>query len=65
MIRRGGSSEPLPRTEVVSRVWGHLLAKKLQDSADKRTIVPGEKLGAVFGKDHSTMFGMKKSSVLT
>ena len=53
-------AEPLPRTEVVSKVWGHIRANNLQDPADKRTIVADDKLRAVFGKERATMFEMQK-----
>ena len=50
----------LPRTEVVSKLWDHIRTHNLQDSADKRTIVAGDKLRAVFGQDRCTMFEMQK-----
>ncbi len=53
-------AEPLPRTEVVSKVWDHIREHDLQDPADKRTIVADDKLTAVFGKDRCTMFEMQK-----
>ncbi len=53
-------AEPLPRTEVVSKVWDHIREHNLQDPADKRTIVADDKLQAVFGKDRCTMFEMQK-----
>ncbi len=53
-------AEPLPRTEVVSKVWDHIRKHDLQDPADKRTIVADDKLKAVFGKDRCTMFEMQK-----
>lgn len=51
---------PLPRTEVVSKVWDHIRAHGLQDPADKRTIVADDKLRPIFGKDRATMFEMQK-----
>ena len=51
---------PLPRTEVVSKVWDHIRVACLQDPEDKRTIVADDKLRAVFGKDRATMFEMQK-----
>ena len=51
---------PLPRTEVVSKVWDHIRAHGLQDPADKRVIVADDKLKAVFGRDRCTMFEMQK-----
>ena len=53
-------ADPLPRTEVVSKVWDHIRSNNLQDPADKRTIVADDKLKAVFGKDRCTMFEMQK-----
>ena len=53
-------AEPLPRTEVVSKIWDHIRSNNLQDPADKRTIVADDKLRAVFGKDRCTMFEMQK-----
>ena len=53
-------AEPLPRTEVVSKVWDHIRKHDLQDPADKRTIVADDKLKAVFGKDRCTMFEMQR-----
>ncbi len=53
-------AEPLPRTEVVSKVWDHIRTHNLQDPADKRTIVADDKLRAVFGQDRATMFEMQK-----
>ena len=51
---------PLPRTEVVKKVWDHIRAHSLQDPADKRTILADDKLKAVFGQDKATMFEMNK-----
>ena len=53
-------ASPLPRTEVVSKVWDHIRSNNLQDPADKRTIVADDKLRAVFGQDRCTMFEMQK-----
>jgi upstream activation factor subunit UAF30 len=53
-------SEPLPRAEVVSKVWDYIKANKLQDPQNKREIVADEKLRAVFGKERVTMFEMNK-----
>src|SRR3954447_8385689 len=53
-------SKPLPRPEVVSKVWDYIKKNKLQDPQNKREIVADEKLQAVFGKNHVTMFEMNK-----
>jgi upstream activation factor subunit UAF30 len=53
-------SKPLPRPEVVSKVWNYIKRNKLQDPQNKREIMADEKLQAVFGKDRVTMFEMNK-----
>ena len=42
-------SAPLPRTEVVSKVWEYIKANNLQNPANKREILADDKLRAVFG----------------
>ena len=53
-------SDPLPRPEVVSKVWDYIKTNKLQDPQNKREIVADDKLQAVFGKERVTMFEMNK-----
>jgi upstream activation factor subunit UAF30 len=53
-------SKPLPRPEVVSKVWDYIKKNKLQDPQNKREIVADDKLRAVFGKERVTMFEMNK-----
>jgi upstream activation factor subunit UAF30 len=53
-------SDPLPRAEVVSKVWDYIKTNKLQDPQNKREIMADEKLQAVFGKNRVTMFEMNK-----
>ena len=53
-------SEPLPRAEVVSKVWDYIKTNQLQDPQNKREIMADEKLQAVFGKNRVTMFEMNK-----
>jgi upstream activation factor subunit UAF30 len=53
-------SEPLPRAEVVSKVWDYIKKNNLQDPQNKREIMADEKLQAVFGKNRVTMFEMNK-----
>jgi upstream activation factor subunit UAF30 len=52
--------EPLPRTEVVSKVWDYIRKHNLQNPENKREIVADDKLKAVFGRDKVTMFEMNK-----
>jgi upstream activation factor subunit UAF30 len=51
---------PLPRGEVVSKVWDYIKANNLQNPDDRREILADEKLRKVFGKDKVTMFEMNK-----
>ncbi len=53
-------AEPLPRTEVVSKVWVYIKKHKLQNPANKREILADDKLQAVFGKKSATMFELNK-----
>jgi upstream activation factor subunit UAF30 len=53
-------SKPLPRAEVVSKVWDYIKTHNLQDPQNKREIMADEKLQAVFGKNRVTMFEMNK-----
>ena len=43
-------SEPLPRTEIISKLWVYIKANNLQDAANK--------LKEVFGKPQVSMFEM-------
>jgi len=52
--------EPLPRGEVVSKVWEYIKANNLQNPQNKREIVADDRLRKVFGKDKVTMFEMNK-----
>lgn len=54
-------SKPLPRTQVVKKLWDYIKKNKLQDSKNKRNINADENLKAVFGgKKTVTMFEMTK-----
>ncbi|WP_029032346.1 SWIB/MDM2 domain-containing protein [Salinarimonas rosea] len=53
-------SDPLPRPEVVSKVWDYIKKNDLQNPQNKREIIADEKLQPVFGKDRVTMFEMNK-----
>lgn len=50
--------KPLPRTEIVSKLWIYIKANNLQDQANKRMINADTKLLAVFGKPQVSMFEM-------
>ena len=52
---------PMPRTEVVKKIWEYIKKHKLQDAKNKRQINADDKLKVVFGgKASVTMFEMTK-----
>lgn len=51
-------TSPLPRTEVVKKLWDYIKAHQLQDAQNKRNINADDKLAKVFGKKQVTMFEM-------
>lgn len=54
-------SKPLPRTEVVKKLWVYIKKNKLQDDKNKRNIIADDKLKPVFGgKKVVNMFEMTK-----
>ena len=53
-------SDPLPRGQVVAKVWDYIRKHDLQKPTDRRVIVADANLRAVFGKDECTMFEMNK-----
>lgn len=52
---------PMPRSEIVSKMWVYIKKNDLQDQKNKRNINADEKLQKVFGgKKQVTMFEMAK-----
>ena len=51
---------PLPRGQVVSKMWDYIKKHKLQNPANKREIMADDKLSKIFGKKKVTMFEMNK-----
>ena len=51
-----GGSAPLPRTEIISKLWVYIKANNLQDAANKRNINADAKLKELFGKPQVSMF---------
>lgn len=51
-------SDPLPRTEVVSKLWSYIKKNGLQNRAQPRQINADDKLFAIFGKSNVSMFEM-------
>jgi upstream activation factor subunit UAF30 len=54
-------NNPMPRTEVTSKLWGYIKKNNLQDKANRRMINADDKLKEVFGgKKQVSMFEMTK-----
>jgi upstream activation factor subunit UAF30 len=53
-------SDPLPRGEVVSKIWDYIKKNNLQNPENKREILADDKLQPIFGKPKVTMFEMNK-----
>ena len=52
---------PMPRTEVVKKLWEYIKAHNLQDPKNKRNIIADEKLKKIFdGIETVSMFEMTK-----
>jgi len=52
---------PMPRSEVVKKLWVYIKSKGLQDEKNKRNIIADEALKKVFdGKSVVSMFEMTK-----
>ena len=49
-------NKPLPRTQVVSKIWEYIKKHNLQNPKNKRNILADEKLAKLFGKKEVTMF---------
>jgi len=47
---------PLPRTQVVSKIWEYIKKHNLQNPKNRRNILADEKLAKLFGKKEVTMF---------
>lgn len=54
-------SGPLPRGQVVKKLWEYIKANNLQNPENKRNIIADDKLKTLFGgKGEVTMFEMTK-----
>ncbi|MFN2456659.1 MAG: SWIB/MDM2 domain-containing protein, partial [Chitinophagaceae bacterium] len=53
-------SKPLPRTEVVKKIWDYIKKNDLQDKKNRRNINADGKLRPLFGKDQISMFDLAK-----
>ncbi|MFC4729702.1 SWIB/MDM2 domain-containing protein [Coralloluteibacterium thermophilus] len=52
--------DPLPRSEVVSKMWDYIKKNDLQNPQNKREIISDDTLRPIFGADKVTMFEMNK-----
>ncbi len=54
-------AQPVPRTEIVKKMWDYIKKNNLQDAKNRRAINADEKLLPVFGgKKQVTMFDLAK-----
>ena len=54
-------SKPLPRTEIIKKIWDYIKKNKLQDSKNRRMINADAKLKVLFGgKGQISMFELAK-----
>jgi upstream activation factor subunit UAF30 len=54
-------SKPIPRTEIIKKIWDYIKKNKLQDSKNRRMINADEKLKVLFaGKKQISMFELAK-----
>lgn len=52
---------PMPRTEIIKKMWDYIKKNGLQDPTNKRNINPDDKLAKVFGTEKPIdMFQMTK-----
>ena len=53
--------EPLPRTQIIKKMWDYIKENNLQDANNRRMINADDKLKVVFdGKDQVSMFDLAK-----
>ena len=53
-------SKPLPRTEIIKKIWEYIKKNNLQDKTNKRMINADAKLKPLFGKAQISMFELAK-----
>lgn len=54
-------SKPLPRTEIIKKIWAYIKKNGLQDSKNRRMINADAKLKTLFaGKNQISMFELAK-----
>jgi chromatin remodeling complex protein RSC6 len=53
-------TKPIPRTEIVKKVWDHIKKQGLQDQNNRRMINADDKTRPLFGKEQISMFDLAK-----
>ena len=54
-------TKPVPRTEIIKKIWDYIKKNKLQDQKNRRMINADDKLKVVFaGKNQVSMFELAK-----
>lgn len=53
-------NKPVPRTEIIKKIWEYIKKNNLQDKNNKRMINADAKLKPVVGKDQVSMFDLAK-----
>lgn len=53
-------ASPMPRTQVVKKMWDYIKKHNLQDAKNRRNINADDKLKPIFGKATVSMFEMTK-----
>lgn len=51
---------PMPRGQVVKKLWEYIKSHDLQDKVNRRNIHADDKLRPIFGKEEVNMFEMTK-----
>jgi upstream activation factor subunit UAF30 len=51
-------SKPIPRTEIIKKIWDYIKKNNLQDSKNRRMINADAKLSPLFGKKQISMFDL-------
>ncbi len=54
-------SKPMPRTEIVKKIWDYIKKNGLQDKKNRRMINADDKLRPIFGKAQISMFELAKA----
>ena len=53
--------KPMPRTEIIKKIWDYIKKNGLQDKTNRRMINADEKLGLIFGgRKQISMFELAK-----